>query len=85
MYRCAGLQPVVFAARRNEPCLAGKVGFEPTVSFRSPVNSRVGLPIPLHANGNLPRMFWLAVERGADTFIPLRSQSGTTWGARYSL
>lgn len=46
MYRCAGLQPVVFAARRNEPYyfktkLAGAVGLEPTRPFGSSVNSGV--------------------------------------------
>jgi hypothetical protein len=44
---------VQWASMRHLRKLAGTEGLEPSVVFRLSGNSRVSLPIPLHANRNL--------------------------------
>jgi len=53
--------------------LAGNRGLEPPICWLTASDPRPVRSLPR----NLPRMFWLAVERGAEIFIPLRTQSGT--------
>jgi hypothetical protein len=47
MYQCAGLQPVVFAARLNEPCLAGTIGLEPIICWLTASDPRPVRSMPI--------------------------------------
>lgn len=68
---------VIPLASREVPNLAGNRGLEPPICWLTASDPRPVRTLPkIHLH-----LFRLAVERGADTFIPLRSQSGYNVGS----